>query len=61
MKNPIFLPYGLILLSLVGMAQYRGWSLQSVNEGKLNPRSIRDNPGVYRSTYVGYHRYSGGK
>jgi hypothetical protein len=61
MKHPIFMPYGLLLLSLVGVAQYRGWSLNSVNEGKLNPRSVRDNPGVYRSTYAGYHRYSGGK
>ena len=61
MKHPLFLPYGLLLLSLVGTAQYRGWSLQPVNEGKLNPRSVRDNPGVYRSTYAGYHRYSGGK
>lgn len=61
MKHPFFLPYGLALLSLVGFAQYRGWSLQSVNEVKNVPRSVRDNPGVYRSTYVGYHRYSGGK
>jgi hypothetical protein len=25
------------------------------------PRSIRDNPGSYRSIYSSYHHYTGGK
>ena len=30
----------------------------SVNEVKNVPKSVRDNPGAYRSIYGGYHRYS---
>lgn len=39
------------VLVLLGAAQYRGWSLTSVNESRSNPRSVRDNPGAYRSSY----------
>ncbi len=39
------------VLALLGTAQYRGWSLTRTNESKNNPRSIRDNPGAYRSSY----------
>jgi hypothetical protein len=61
MRNPFYLSFGLMLLSLTGVAEYRGWSLNSVNEVKNVPRSVRDNPGAYRSSYLGYHRYAGGK
>jgi hypothetical protein len=43
------------------VAEYRGWSLDSVNEVKNVPRSVRDNPGSYRSVYSSYHHYTGGK
>ena len=43
------------------MAEYRGWTLYPINERKVAPKSIRDNPGAYRSTYGGYSRYTGGK
>jgi hypothetical protein len=51
MKHPFYLAYGLALLSLAGWAEYRGWSLLSVNEVKDVPKSVRDNPGAYRSHY----------
>jgi hypothetical protein len=60
-RNPFYLSFGLMLLTLTGAAEYRGWSLSSVNEVKNVPRSVRDNPGAYRSSYLGYHRYAGGK
>jgi hypothetical protein len=53
--------YGVVLLGLLGAAQYTGWSLQKVNEVKNVPKTVRDNPGAYRSHYGGYTRYSGGK
>ena len=53
--------YGLLVLSGAGFAQYRGWSLDHVNELKNVPKSVRDNPGSYRSIYQGYHHYTGGK
>jgi hypothetical protein len=61
LNNPLFLLYGVLLLGLTGVAEYRGWSLSSVNQQKVLPKSIRDNPGAYRSTYGGVSRYIGGK
>ena len=61
MKHPIYAVFGALVLSCLGLAQYQGWSLTHVNEVKNIPRSVRDNPGAYRSVYAGYYRYSGGK
>jgi len=60
MRN-LFLLYGLAVLGLVSAAEYRGWSLSSINEVKNVPKSVRDNPGSYRSVYGFYHHYTGGK
>jgi hypothetical protein len=61
MFSQLYLIYGFLVLGLVGTAQYRGWSMDSMNEVKNVPRSIRDNPGAYRSIYSSYHHYTGGK
>jgi hypothetical protein len=53
--------YGLLILATVGYAQYNGWSLDTMNQLKNIPKSVRDNPGSYRSVYSGYHHYTGGK
>ena len=53
--------YGIAILATVSMAEYRGWSLNSVNEVLNVPKSVRDNPGSYRSVYGYYHHYTGGK
>jgi hypothetical protein len=60
MRN-FYLIYGVAVLGLLGVAEFRGWSLDSVNEVKNVPRSVRDNPGSYRSVYSSYHHYTGGK
>jgi hypothetical protein len=57
----LFTIYGILLLLVTGMAEYRGWSLSSVNQLKNIPKTVRDNPGAYRSHYGGYYRYMGGK
>ena len=59
--HPLYLAYGLIVLALAGVAEYRGWSLTSLNEVNDVPRSVRDNPGAYRSIYRGFPHYTGGK
>jgi hypothetical protein len=59
--NPLYLIYGVMLLGLTSMAEYRGWTLSRINEQQVLPKTIRDNPGAYRSTYGGYSRYIGGK
>jgi hypothetical protein len=61
MIRNLYLVYGAALLVGLGVAQYQGWSLATVNEVKNVPRSVRDNPGSYRSVYSSYHHYTGGK
>ncbi len=61
MRHPFYLVYGLALLGMVGLAEYRGWSLTRVNELRDVPKSVRDNPGAYRSHYMYYPRHVGGK
>ena len=61
MISNLYILYGVIVLGTLGMAEYRGWSLDSVDEVKNVPRSVRDNPGSYRSVYGYYHHYTGGK
>jgi hypothetical protein len=53
--------YGVIVLGVLSIAEFNGWSLATVNQLKNVPRSVRDNPGSYRSIYNSYHHYTGGK
>jgi len=61
MIRNLYILYGVFVLGTLGIAEYRGWSLDSVDEVKNVPRSVRDNPGSYRSVYGYYHHYTGGK
>lgn len=49
-----FLFYGLVVLGLFTYADFRGWAPSNYDEIKNVPKSIRDNPGAYRTIY---HRY----
>jgi hypothetical protein len=60
MRYPGYLIYSMLLLSGVTVAEYRGWSLSSVDHRNV-PKTVRDNPGAYRSHYGFYPRYVGGK
>ncbi len=61
MFHRLYLIYGPLILAMVGFAEFRGWSLDSMNQLHNVPRSVRDNPGSYRSVYSSYHHYTGGK
>jgi hypothetical protein len=61
MRHPFYAIYGVLVLAAVSFAQFQGWSLTRVNEVKNIPKTVRDNPGAYRSHYAGYYRYFGGK
>lgn len=61
MFRKLYLVYGMLVLGTVGFAEARGWSLDRMNELKNVPKSVRDNPGSYRSVYGFYHHYTGGK
>ena len=50
-----------MLLSSVAWIGYTGWSTTQVNQLRDVPKSVRDNPGSYRSFYAGPSRYIGGK
>ncbi len=56
-----YLIYSLLLLTGTTVAEYRGWTLDRVNQVKDVPKTVRDNPGAYRAHYGFYPRYIGGK
>lgn len=60
-RHPFYLGFGLLVLVAVGAAELRGWTPLRATELRNVPRSIRDNPGAYRTIYVGGGRYMGGK
>lgn len=61
MISRIYVVWGVAVLALLGVAQYRGWSLTSTSTGRANPRSVRDNPGAYRPSYYAPGRILRGK
>ncbi len=61
LRHPIYLLYGVFLLMVTAVAEYQGWSTTRLNEVKNVPRTIRDNPGAYRSIYRSFPHYTGGK
>jgi hypothetical protein len=42
-------------------ALWTGWWITPVEKLTGVPKTVRDNPGSYRSHYSSYHRYYGGK
>jgi hypothetical protein len=60
-QNPKFLGFGLLLLAGINGMQWYGMGNVLANELKNVPKSIRDNPGAWRSHYGTYLRYMGGK
>jgi len=53
-----------MLLGVMGLAEYSGLPFLGVqaNQAKVVPKTVRDNPGAYRSIYGGYYsHYVGGK
>ena len=62
LKYPGYLIYSMLLMSGVTVAEYRGWTFTRVDQVKNVPKTVRDNPGAYRSIYGGYYsHYVGGK
>ena len=61
MKNPLYTLFGALLLGTISIGQWMGFSLSSINEVKNIPKSVRENPGVYRSHYSYLPHFFGGK
>ena len=61
MRHPLYMLYSLMVIGVMGTAQYKGWSLSQLNQSRSAPRTVRDNPGAFRPMYNDSPRYSGGK
>lgn len=61
MRHPIYLIFGTLLTGYLAWTEYRGGGFANVMRLQNVPRSIRDNPGAYRSHYSYIPRYMGGK
>ena len=59
--NALYLAFGLFVIGGVSWYEYRGYSFAKYQEVRNVPKSVRDNPGAYRSHYSYYPRYVGGK
>ena len=57
----LYLLLGLLIVSSAVAADTRGWLGARPSLIQNVPRSIRDNPGAYRSLYRGSPRLFGGK
>lgn len=56
-----YLLFGALLLGGAGVADFNGYTLFGPTRVDNVPKSIRDNPGAYRSHYSYLPRYVGGK
>jgi hypothetical protein len=61
MKNPFYTIFGALVLLGAGAAQWLGLSTTPVTQVKNVPKSVRENPGIYRSHYGWLPRWFGGK
>ena len=61
MRYAGYLIYSMMMLTTATWAEFRGWTMSTVNQVKNVPKTVRDNPGAYRSHYAYYARYIGGK
>ena len=61
MMTRLYIAYGVIVIALMGAAQYEGWRLSPATMTRTTPKSIRDNPGSYRPAYGGFGHFTGGK
>lgn len=59
--RPLYLAFGIVALLATGYGERTGWLLPHPDTVRNVPRSIRDNPGAWRSIYRGSPRYFGGK
>ncbi|MBI1865369.1 MAG: hypothetical protein HYR98_06550 [Nitrospirae bacterium] len=61
MRTSFYGVFGSVVLMFLAWAQFTGCSPWGVDEIKNVPKSVRDNPGSYRSSYGWGRTYSGGK
>lgn len=60
-RHPVYLAVGLLLILGATFVDLRGWSVAGAGAARAGPRSVRANPGAYRSTYRSSARFRHGK
>ena len=53
--------FGAVVVGVALAAEWRGWAFGRAGEQRVVPRSVRENPGAYRTVYRGPYRYLRGK
>ncbi len=61
MRAIAYFMFGVMAVAGAAMADTRGWLATRPTTLQNVPRSVRDNPGAYRSLYAGSPRVFGGK
>ncbi len=61
MMTRAYAVFGALVLLALTWAHFTGWTTGDVDEVKDVPKSIRDNPGSYRSSYGWARPHAGGK
>ena len=61
LRHPLYLIFGAAMTGWLGYTEWTGGGYSSVTRLQSVPRSVRDNPGAYRSHYSYIPRYMGGK
>jgi len=59
--SKIYAVVGALVLGAFMWIQFTGWGFGGVDEVKGVPKSIRENPGSYRSSYGWTRTHTGGK
>jgi hypothetical protein len=50
-----------VVLAALAWVHFTGWSPSDVTEERGTPKSVRDNPGSYRSSYGATRPFTGAK
>ena len=53
--------FGALVIGATLAAEYRGLAFGRARQQQVVPRSVRENPGAYRTVYRGPYRYLRGK
>ena len=53
--------FGVAVLGAALVPEWRGYALRRARAQQVVPRSVRENPGAYRTVYRGPYRYLRGK
>ena len=53
--------FGVLVVGAALTAEWGGWAFGRARSQQVVPRSVRENPGAYRTVYRGPYRYLRGK